>query len=82
MHIRAMPYLYSRIMDVMSAQCLRCKNCTSNYRSPGRSAGQGFDDGDSLGLVLGGGADFGKADCAALVDDDGKRKALFSYKGH
>ena len=47
-----------------------------------RSAGQGFDDGDGLGLVLGGGADFGKADCAALVDHDGEGKALFSYKSH
>lgn len=43
-----------------------------------RSAGQGFDDGDGLGLVLGGGADFGKADYAALVDDYGKREALLT----
>ena len=47
-----------------------------------RSAGQGFDDGDGLGLVLGGGADFGKADCAALVDDDGKGEALIADKRH
>lgn len=47
-----------------------------------RSAGQGFDDGDGLGLVLGGGADFGKADYAALVDDDGKGKALLTDQRH
>lgn len=66
----------SSIMDAFTPANLR-----KTFR-PVRSAGQGFDDGDGLGLVLGGGADFGKADCAALVDDDGKGKALFPYKGH